>query len=104
VFESYVPRVQKNFFLLLSLDDRSTATQNCNVDARYNALWDRWHFKVRSQLQLTIHLCARSSQLRFVTSIGGKLRTGLGIPRIVTITNRHIAQISIREYDTRNVL
>lgn len=60
-------------------------------------------FQSSSQLQLTAYLTCRPRPPQFVTSIESKLGTGLGIPRIVTITNRHMVQI-IHSHDTRNAL
>lgn len=61
-------------------------------------------FRSLLQLQLTAYtLCAPSFAIaaRLVTSIEDKLETGLGIPRIVAMINRHTVQI-IHSSDVRD--
>jgi len=72
---------------LLSLGDRSTAIQNSQCRRAMRRFVGQMAFQSSPQLQLTAYLCARPLRPRFVTSIEGKLGTGLGIPQIVTITN-----------------
>lgn len=76
----------------------SVATSECGATLRGTDGISK--FAATATHRLPIY--ARPSRPRVVTSIEDKLETGLGIPRIVAVTNRHPARI-IRSANARNV-